>query len=142
MRKVKIDNAMEKEMYKLMTKLNLTYEEAQKVYYFDKEELDNEDVDAIESKIKSRKDAAAEVKESPIAKVKTMKAKKKIDEKRTYFLNTIFNFVRDIKEVKRTKNMTSSKMSFEAEDGTYYSVTITKHKSKPNGFDVEEKEEV
>lgn len=129
---MKINKELEQELYTSMTKLGLTYDEAVELHYFDKEETTNDDVSAIESKIKTEKEAVVKV--SPIGKVKLMKAKRKIDFQRTDIINKVFGFLKTMEEVKASAQMTSSKVSFETEDGTFYSVTVTKHKSKPDGF--------
>ena len=127
-----IDKMLEKKLHKMMINLELTYEEAMELHYFDKEENDNEEVTEIEAKVKAEKEAN---KPSTIGKVKNMKMKKKEDAQREGILGQVFGFVKTMADFKRAAQMTTSKMSFEAEDGTYYSVTITKHKSKPDGFD-------
>lgn len=128
---VGINDAREKQLYTLMTKLDLTYEQALETYYFDKEEVDNEEANELEKKASDKKETKAP---STIGKVKNMKAKKKVDEQRTSILSQIFGFVKGMSVVEKSQEMTTSKMTFRTEDGTYYSVAVTKHKNKPDGF--------
>ncbi len=63
-----------------------------------------------------------------------MKAKKKADAVKTSIVNAIFDYIEGDQLFRMSQQMTSNKMSFKAEDGSYYTVAITKHKSKPDGF--------
>ena len=121
--------AKEAEIRNFMTKLDLTREKAEELWNFDNELISNDVVDEIEAKAKE-----AVKKPSPISKVKTMKAKKKVDEEKSSIVESIFGFVKGVAGVVKSQEMTASKMTIKTESGTYYSVTITKHKSKPDGF--------
>jgi len=123
-------NEKEAFILKSMTSLELTREAAEELWAFDNDEVDNEEVAAIETKVDASKVKAP----SKIGKVLTMKAKKKADANKSEVVNTIFDAIESDQTFVNSQAMTSNKMSFQDKDGTYYSVVITKHKTKPDGF--------
>jgi hypothetical protein len=127
----------EKELFinKNMKKLEISYEEAEELWKFDHEEIDNEEVNAIEQKTAPPKEKAP----SKIGKVLTMKAKKKADAEKELIIKKVFDFVSE--NMLGAKKMTSTKISFKDSLGDYYTVAITKHKTKPDGYDLPEKVE-
>lgn len=67
--------AKEKMIRKNMEVLEITREEAEELYAFDNDEIDNEEVNAIEEKVSAQTDK--DQGRSSLEKVKHMKAKKK-----------------------------------------------------------------
>lgn len=122
----------EKEQFilKNMEKLEISREEAEELWSFDHDEIDNEEVEKIEKKKEENKEKAP----SKIGKVLTMKAKKKIDEQKDKIISTITAFLESDPAVINPQKMTANKTSFKDELGSYYTVAITKHKSKPDGY--------
>jgi hypothetical protein len=129
----------EAEILKSMKGLGISREEAEELYAFDHDEIECEEVAAIEEKIATEAGEEKKAQRSPLEKVKLMKAKKKVDAEKSSIIDRIFGFVRAQEDMVGTQEMTSTKMSFMGESGTYYSVTITKHKSRPDGYSGVEK---
>ncbi len=113
-----------------MVKLEITQEEALELWDFDHEEIDNEAVDEIEKKIEKAKPKAP----STIGKVLTMKAKKKVDEEKEKIVEDINNFIVNNENMNFPQFMSANKISFKSNTNTYYTVAITKHKNKPDGY--------
>lgn len=124
----------EEEILRSMKGLGISREEAEELYAFDHDEIECEEVTAIEEKVAGDTRDEKKAKGSPLDKVKLMKAKRKVDEEKSSIIERIFAFVRGQEDVHGVQDMTSTKISFKGESGTYYSVTITKHKSKPDGY--------
>lgn len=130
--KIKKQNAERQAFIKnAMQRLDINEYEAQELWEYDNEEFEIEEHTHIKEEQKKEKD---EKKVSPIAKVKTMKAKKKIDEQKQSILDLIFNFVNNAEQVKCYQQVTGTKASFKDAFGNYYSISVTKHKKKPDGF--------
>lgn len=120
----------EKKIKEMMEKLKISREEAIEVIKFDNEEIENEEVKKIEEKIANNKR-----KKDTLAKVKTMKAKKKADAVKNELIDLIEKFIKDNEELfTKPQKMTTNKFTFTAKDGSYYSLTLTKHKEKPEGY--------
>lgn len=121
----------EQEIAKLMKQLDITREEAMEVIAFDKGDIGNEVVEAIEAGIAQ---IADEKKKSPIEKVKYSKAKKKADANKESIVGAVLEFLKFCALVRGVQKMTATKISFKDADGNYYTVTVTKHKTKPDGY--------
>ena len=126
------------EIKKNMEILGISREEAEEMWAFDHDEMDCEEVDAIEEKIKenqstNRKKSSG----TPLDKVRNMKAKKKADIEKQGIIQAVFDFLRSMGNsgsIISPQEMSTTKMSFKGTNGGYYSVTITKHKSCPDGY--------
>ena len=112
-----------------MESLEITREEAEELYKFDNDEVTNEVADAIEEKIADKGE-----KRSPLEKVKHQKAKKKADANKEGIIAAIFGFVEGSDAMVNAQGISATKMSFKDADGNYYTVAVTKHKSKPDGY--------
>lgn len=112
-----------------MESLEVTREEAEELYKFDHDEVTNEVADAIEDKIADKGE-----KRSPLEKVKHQKAKKKADANKEGIIAAIFGFVEGSDVMVNAQGISATKMSFKDADGNYYTVAVTKHKSKPDGY--------
>lgn len=130
----------EKALAHSMKTLGLTYEEAEELWAFDNEEIENEVVNEIEAKVGQRQ--VEKEKRSSIEKVKHMKAKIKSDANKENIIDDIFNKTQESEHVFKCQEMTSTKMSFMDKDGFYYTVQVTKHKSKPDGYGEEQTREI
>ena len=121
-----------------MKVLEISREEAEELYAFDNDEIENEEVIAIEEKQQKRKEAQEG--RSSIEKVKHMKAKAKSDINKERIIDDIFEKVQMSEHIFNTQEMTATKMSFQDKDGNFYTVQVTKHKSRPDGYvaDLEE----
>ena len=120
----------EKAILKNMETLGLTREEAEELYAFDNDEVGNDEVDAIEEKAEKEK----KPKGSSLDKIKLMKAKKKVDAEKEKLIQDIFGFVKGLEVVQTSTEVTGTKLSLKTKDGNFYSVTVTKHKSRPDGL--------
>ena len=132
--------AKEKAILKNMEVLEISREEAEELYAFDNDEIDNEVVNEIEEKQQKRK--AATESRSSIEKVKHMKAKIKSDENKELIIDSIFESAQVSEHVFNAQEMTATKMSFQDKDGFFYTVQVTKHKARPDGYAADEKAEL
>lgn len=125
------------EIKKNMEILGISREEAEEMWAFDHDEIDCEEVDAIEDKIKETQKSDKKKTGSPLDKVRNMKAKKKADAEKHNIIQSVFNFLKTLGEtgeIVSPQEMSTTKMSFKGVNGGYYTVTITKHKSCPDGY--------
>lgn len=125
------------EIKKNMEILGISREEAEEMWAFDHDEIDCEEVDAIEDKIKETQKSDKKKTGSPLDKVRNMKAKKKADAEKHNIIQSVFNFLKTLGEtgeIVSPQKMSTTKMSFKGVNGGYYTVTITKHKSCPDGY--------
>ena len=129
----------EKAILRYMEKLGISREEAEELYAFDNDEIDNEEVTAIEEKQQKKK--AAQEGRSSIEKVKHMKAKIKADANKELIIDDIFTMAQTSEHIFNAQEMTATKMSFQDKDGNFYTVQVTKHKSRPDGYVGDQKKE-
>lgn len=125
------------EIKKNMEILGISREEAEEMWAFDHDEIDCEEVDAIEDKIKETQKNDKKKTGSPLDKVRNMKAKKKADTEKYNIIQSVFSFLKTLGEtgeIVSPQEMSTTKMSFKGVNGGYYTVTITKHKSCPDGY--------
>lgn len=125
------------EIKKNMEILGISREEAEEMWAFDHDEIDCEEVDAIEDKIKETQKSDKKKTGSPLDKVRNMKAKKKADAEKYNIIQSVFSFLKTLEEtgeIVSPQEMSTTKMSFKGVNGGYYTVTITKHKSCPDGY--------
>ena len=125
------------EIKKNMEILGISREEAEEMWAFDHDEIDCEEVDAIEDKIKETQKSDKKKTGSPLDKVRNMKAKKKADAEKHNIIQSVFSFLKTLGEtgeIISPQEMSTTKMSFKGVNGGYYTVTITKHKSCPDGY--------
>ena len=128
----------EKAILHNMKVLEITREEAEELYAFDNDEIENEEVAAIEEKQQERKEAQEG--RSSLEKVKHMKAKIKSDINKELIIDDIFTKVQASEHIHNAQEMTATKMSFQDKDGNFYTVQVTKHKSRPDGYVADRKE--
>ena len=129
----------EKAILRYMEKLGVSREEAEELYAFDNDEIDNEEVIAIEEK--QQKNKKAQEKRSSIEKVKHMKAKIKGDINKENIIDDIFAKAQTSEHIFNPQEMTATKLSFQDKDGNFYTLQITKHKSRPEGYVADLKQE-
>lgn len=125
------------EIKKNMEILGISREEAEEMWAFDHDEIDCEEVDAIEDKIKETQKSDKKKTGSPLDRVRNMKAKKKADAEKYNIIQSVFSFLKTLGEtgeIVSPQEMSTTKMSFKGVNGGYYTVTITKHKSCPDGY--------
>ncbi len=128
----------EKTILHNMKVLEISREEAEELYAFDNDEIENEEVNAIEEKQQKRKEAQEG--RSSIEKVKHMKAKVKSDINKELIIDDIFAKTQASEHIYNTQEMTATKMSFQDKDGNFYTVQVTKHKARPDGYEADRKE--
>lgn len=129
----------EKTILHNMKVLGISREEAEELYAFDNDEIENEEVNAIEEK--QQKNKKAQEGRSSIEKVKHMKAKVKADVNKENIIDDIFAKAQTSEHIFNAQEMTSTKMSFQDKDGNFYTVQVTKHKSRPDGYVADLKQE-
>jgi len=124
----------EKELFlnKSMKNLQMTYEQAEELWSFDHNEIDNDIVSEIEAKTEKAKEKPP----SKIGKVLTMKAKRKSDLEKENIIDKVFAFVKA--NMIGARIMTTTKITFKDSEDSYYTVAVTKHKRKPDGYGLEE----
>lgn len=127
----------EKEIKDLMETLELTREEALELLSFDKGETESEEVEKIEKKVKTETEKPKK-KGSSLDKVKLQKAKKKEDKTKDEILKAIEQFMDKSEIMLNVQALTTSKFTFKDKDGNYCSISLTKHKAKPDGYHEEE----
>lgn len=129
----------EKAILHYMEKLGISREEAEELYAFDNDEIDNEEVIAIEEK--QQKNKKTQEKRSSLEKVKHMKAKIKGDINKQNIIDDIFAKAQMSEHIFNPQEMTATKLSFQDKDGNFYTVQVTKHKSRPDGYVGDQKKE-
>lgn len=122
----------EKAIQDNMRILEITREEAEELYAFDNDEIDNDEVAEIEEKVAEQTEKAKG--RSSLEKVKHMKAKKKGDAQKEAIINDIFTSTEGSPLVFNAMAMSATKMSFMDAEGNYYTVAVTKHKKQPEGY--------
>ena len=122
----------EKTILHNMKVLGISREEAEELYAFDNDEIENEEVTAIEEKQQKRK--KAQEGRSSIEKVKHMKAKVKGDINKENIIDDIFAKAQTSEHIFNAQEMTATKLSFQDKDGNFYTLQVTKHKSRPEGY--------
>lgn len=115
-----------------MKTLELTREEAEELYAFDNDEIDNEEVIEIENKVAIQ--TQQEQGRSSLEKVKHMKAKKKGDVHKEAIIADIFAGTEASTNVFQPMEISATKMSFMDVEGNFYTVAVTKHKKQPEGY--------
>ena len=115
-----------------MKTLELTREEAEELYAFDNDEIDNEEVIEIENKVAAQ--TQQEQGRSSLEKVKHMKAKKKGDVHKETIIADIFAGTEASTNVFQPMEISATKMSFMDAEGNFYTVAVTKHKKQPEGY--------
>jgi hypothetical protein len=128
----------EKAILRNMEILGISREEAEELYAFDNDEIDNEEVIAIEKK--QQKNKKAQEKRTSLEKVKHMKAKIKGDINKQNIIDDIFAKAQTSEHIFNPQEMTATKLSFQDKDGNFYTLQITKHKSRPEGYDADLKQ--
>lgn len=122
----------EKEIRKNMEVLAISRAEAEELYAFDHDEVENAEAEALTEK--AEKATKAKKKGSALDKVRNLKAKKKKDESKQAIVNLVFEAVKGSPLVVFPQEMTGTKISFMDTMGNYYSVAVAKHKAAPDGF--------
>ncbi len=115
-----------------MKSLQITEQDAEELWLFDHDEITNEVADSYEEKAEEMK---KKPKEDRLAKVKRLKAKEKADENK----DQIISIIADCIDANSTIMINpfpikKNRISFKDKDGNYYTVAITKHKSRPDGY--------
>lgn len=128
----------------MMKKMDCSQEEAIDILKWDMEdeECDNEEAQALQEKAvqtekeeKSKtKKGATKQKGSSLDKVKHQKAKKKADATKEEIMGLIKKLLDESECFTSPQEMTASKFTFKDKDGNYCSISMTKHKAKPDGY--------
>lgn len=108
-----------------MRKLTCSREEAIELWDFDHEKIESAEVAAIEQK---KKEA------SPINKVKNLKAKKKVDTNKESIIRKVESLLRSDEFFQNPEEIKTGKFVFQDLDGSFYTLALTKNKTKPDGY--------
>ena len=111
-----------------MRKLTCSREEAIELWDFDHAKTESAEVAAIEQK---KKEA------SPINKVKNLKAKKKVDTSKDTIIRKVESFLRSDEFFQNPEEVKTGKFVFQDADGSFYTLALTKNKTKPDGYNGE-----
>ena len=103
----------------------------QKIIHSDNDRLK---IEITTIKKRQQKEKRAQEKRSSLEKVKHMKAKIKGDANKERIIDDIFTMAQTSEHIFNAQEMTATKMSFQDKDGNFYTVQITKHKSRPDGY--------
>lgn len=122
----------EKEIRKNMEVLAISREEAEELYAFDHDEIENVEAEALTEK--AEKITKEKRQGSSLDKVRNLKAKKKTDDSKQEIVNLVFEAIKGSPLVVLPQEMTGTKISFMDTLGNYYSATVTKHKAAPDGY--------
>lgn len=125
-------SAKEQAILQNMSVLEISREEAEELYAFDNDEIDNDEVTEIENKVTAQVDK--EQGRSSLEKVKHMKAKKKGDAHKEQIIADIFAATEASENVHQAMEISATKMSFMDAAGNFYTVAVTKHKTQPAGY--------
>lgn len=123
----------ENQVLKLMETLEISREEALELMSFDTGKEENEEVQKIEEKTKAE-EKPKKKKGSSLDKVKMQKAKKKEDKTKENILKALEEFLDGCDLMENVQKLTSTKFTFKDKDNNYCSISLTKHKSKPDGY--------
>ncbi len=127
----------EKMITEMMAKMKCDREEAVDIIKWDMEDEDcqNEEAMELQKKMEEKeKESKKKPKGDSIAKVKTQKAKKKEDKTKSDIMTLIEKMLNENSEFDNPQKMTASKFTFMDKDGNYCSISMTKHKAKPDGY--------
>lgn len=133
---MKLNAKQMKEVKEYIYKLQISEKDAIELWMFDNDMIDNEEVNKMEAMAKEMA-IATKHKGSAIDKVKNLKAKKKGDDEKEGVIKAIFDFLRGSDVAVKPQEIATTKMSFQGTDGGWYTVTITKNKTKPDGYSEE-----
>ena len=123
----------ENQVLKLMETLEISREEALELMSFDTGKEENEEVQKIEEKTKAE-EKPKKKKGSSLDKVKMQKAKKKEDKTKENILKALEEFLDGCDLMENVQKPTTTKFTFKDKDNNYCSISLTKHKSKPDGY--------
>lgn len=115
-----------------MELLDITEEEAIEMWKYDNGEIDNAEAKEIEDKEEENKKKTK--KETKIGKIKNAKAKAKADADKEAIIEAIRNLTDSSEEIVNAQWLASNKVSFKGKNGNYFTISITKHKNKPEGY--------
>ena len=120
----------------MMKKLKCDREEAIDVIKWDLEDEDcqSEEAQELQDKVIKQEKETKSPKKDTIAKVKTQKAKKKEDKTKTNIIDILEKLLTNNSEFNNPQKMTASKFTFTDNDGNYCSISMTRHKAKPDGY--------
>ena len=126
----------EKMITDMMAKMKCDREEAIDVIKWDMEDDDcqNEEAKELQEKMAQQEKESKKPKKDTIAKVKTQKAKKKEDKTKSDIMKILENLLNENDNFVSPQKMTASKFTFTDKDGNYCSISMTKHKAKPDGY--------
>ena len=69
-----------------------------------------------------------------LAKVKTQKAKKKVDTNKDNLIQALAEFSENCELIFNPQMIKNGQLSFKDVEGNYYSLKLTKHKTMPDGY--------
>jgi hypothetical protein len=116
----------------VIRRLGLTPAEAEELWQYDNGFKAS--VEADELAAKAAKKTYERPKQSPIDKIKYMRAQKKADEEKERVIKGVFDFIGTAEFAIDPQQISSTKIAFQGTDGGWYTVTVTKNKNQPDGY--------
>ncbi|MEG2697230.1 MAG: hypothetical protein RR952_06645 [Cetobacterium sp.] len=118
----------------------LSYHEGLDIVLDDKGLIKNEIAEEVNSKAKkvqkemTKAKGEKKPKADTLAKVKTLKAKKKVDICKDEIFEELEKFAKLTDCIKFAQTVKNGQISFMDTEGSFYSIKLTKHKTKPDGY--------
>ncbi len=139
---VEITDKIRQSAIEMTEKLDLlSYHEGLDIVLDDLGLVINEEAEETTKKAKSVQKEMTKAQSEPtkkkvdtLAKVKTQKAKKKVDVNKDCLISSIEAFCKANDLMVDPQTIKSNQVSFKDKEGNYYSLKLTKHKAKPDGY--------
>ena len=119
----------------------LSYHEGLEIVLDDMELLVNEQAEEMTKQAKKvqKEMTKAQCDKKPkkvdsLAKVKTQKAKKKVDTNKDNLIQALAEFGENCELIFNPQMIKNGQLSFKDAEGNYYSLKLTKHKTMPDGY--------
>lgn len=138
---VAITDKIRQEAIEMTEQLDLlSYHEGLDIVLDDRGLIKNEIAEETDKKAKkvqkemTKAQAEKKPKVDTLAKVKTQKAKKKVDTLKDEIFQEMTKFATDTDCIKFAQVVKNGQISFMDSEGNFYSIKLTKHKTKPDGY--------
>jgi hypothetical protein len=120
--------AINKTVQKYMDKLGISEDEAKALVLFDSGKAD------VPAEVLTIEEKLAKKASSPINKVKNLKAVPKVDKLKKRIIDIIWEMVLNKEQMVKPQMVKTGKVVFQDSAGGWYTLTLTKNKEKPDGY--------
>ena len=117
-----------------MERLGINKYDAEELYKFDYMNEENETVNKIEAKGAPSFSNYDPEKRTSIEKVRHLKAKPVSNASKDSLMEALLEFTHEHILPVNPQQVNASKISFSTPDGEYFTISLTKHRSKPDGY--------